>query len=214
MSAAGDHRAIAGRRWNAHEHRFQAQCADPQPELVILGHAAADERATVVHCGNARQRLASDRAADAGQRDRSPDRFAHHHLLGVGFGELIAIMAADPLRAGVDQRQHRKLDHSGTVDQPIEQHKLERMDDVLGVVEHDRLGRLVGVEFVGDQRVMQEIEAIGLGGRSIGFDSNRFDPEIGDAGDRGGGRWIVAVITDEDLVVGMLDALEGRAQHR
>ena len=70
------------------------------------------------------------------------DRLAHHQLLGVGLGEFVAIMAADPRasRGSSSGRTGSWID-AGAVDQPVEQAELERVDDILGIVEHDRLGR-------------------------------------------------------------------------
>ena len=98
MAAAGDHAALAGPRRDAHEHRLEAERADPQADLIILGHAAAGERPAVLHRGELGERPPGDRAADAGQRNRRADRFAHHQFLDVRLGELVAIMAADPAR--------------------------------------------------------------------------------------------------------------------
>ena len=112
-----------------------------RPDLIILGHAGAGERLAVLQRGELGERLPGDRAADPGERDRRADRLAHHQLLDVRLGEFVAIMAADPARVAVGQRQDRKLDHRRAVDQPVEDPELERVDDVLGVVEHDRLGR-------------------------------------------------------------------------
>ena len=64
----------------------------------------------VLQRGEPRERLALDGAADAGQRDRRADRFANDQFLDVRLGELVAIMAADPARVRVGQRQDGQLD--------------------------------------------------------------------------------------------------------
>ena len=78
----------------------------------------------------------------------------------------------------VGQRQHRQLDHRRAVDQPVEDAQLERVDDVLGVVQHDGLGRAPGRELIGDQRIVEMIEAVGLGRRAVGVDLHRFDARV------------------------------------
>ena len=94
MAAAGDDSAVARLRRNADEHRLEAEGADPQADLIILGHAAARERPAVLHRRQLGERAAGNGATDAGERDRRADRFAHDQLLDVRLGELIAIMAA------------------------------------------------------------------------------------------------------------------------
>ena len=90
-------------------------------ERGLRSGAAADfERLAFVPSGKPSERVAGNGATDARQRDRRADRFAHHQFLGMCFGELVAIMAADPARRPIDQRQHRQLDDSGAIDQPVE----------------------------------------------------------------------------------------------
>jgi len=160
MSAAGDDRALARGRRDPHEHGLEPERADPQADLIILGHAASGERLSILHGGELSERLASDRAAHSGQRDRGADRLAHHQFLDVRFGELVAIMAADPARIGVGQRQDWQLDHARTIDQPVENLELKGVNDILGIVEDGRLGELTGRGFEGDQRVVKLVEAI------------------------------------------------------
>ena len=80
------------------------------------------------------------------------------------------------------------------------------MDDILGVVKHDRLGRAVVASLMGDQRVVKMVEAVGLGGRAVGSTSTALDAGVGDAGDRGGGRRIVAIMADENPVIVIIEA--------
>ena len=96
---------LVGLRRDADEHGLEAKRAKLQAELVILGHAGAGERLAFLHRGEAGERLAGDRATDAGERDCGADGLAHDELLDVRLGELVAIMAADPARMRVDQRQ-------------------------------------------------------------------------------------------------------------
>ena len=170
MAAAGDDAALAGPRRDPHEHGLEPEGSDLQPDFVILGHAAAGERPAVLHGGELGERPPGDRTADAGERNRRADGFAHDQFLDVRLGELVAIMAADPARIGIGQRQHRQLDHRCAFDQAIEDLELERVDHVLGVVEHHRLGRAAGRSLIGDQRVVQMVEAVGLGRRPVRLD--------------------------------------------
>ena len=84
--------------------------------------------------------VALDRAADPGERDRRADGFAHDQFLDVTLGEFVGIMTRDPARSWVGQGQHRELDQSGALDQPVEQAQFEGVDKILGVVKHHRLG--------------------------------------------------------------------------
>ncbi len=214
VTPGGDHAALAGLGWNAHEHGLEAERTDLEPDFVILGHAAGGERMAVLCRGEVRERAPGNRAADAGQRNRGADRFANHQLLDVGLGEFVAIMPADPARIGVGKGQHGKLDHGRAVDQPVEDPELERVDDVLGVVKDDRLGRAAGRGLVGDEGVVEMIEAIGLGRRAVGFDLDDFDARVADAGDGGERGRVVAVMADEDSVIGIIHPIDRRPEHR
>ena len=164
-------RALAGLRGNADEHRLQAERADPQAELIILGHAAAGERPAVLHRGKLGERLARDRAADAGQRDRRADRFAHHQLLDVRLGELVAIMAADPARTA-----DRSAAAPAAGSPPARSISPSKMRSSSGGRRPRRRGarppwpRCRVASLVGDQRVVEVVEAVGLGRRAVGFD--------------------------------------------
>jgi hypothetical protein len=58
-------------------------------------------------------------------------------LLAMGFGELVAIMAGNPVAAMIGERHHRQLHHARFRSQPVKQLEFQRVDEVLGVVEHD-----------------------------------------------------------------------------
>src|SRR6185437_3810220 len=105
------------------------------------------------------ERLSSNRAADARERDRRADRLANHELLDMRLGELVAIMASDPPRMAVGKRKHGQLDQGRAPDQPVEYPELERMDHVFGIVESDRRGRVPRLDFIGDQCIIKVVEA-------------------------------------------------------
>ena len=214
MAAARHHRPAARYRRDAHEHGLEAQRADAQAHLIILGHAGGDERPSAFGGGEAGERAALDGAADAGQRDRGADRLAHHQFLAVALGEFVAIMAADPLAtSGSTSGSTGNWMTRGAVDQLVEQRQLERVDHVLGIVQHDRDGRAPGRDLIGQQRIVEMVQAVGLGGRAIGVDLDRLDAIVGDAGDRRRGRRVVAIMTDEEPVIAMLEPLQRRLQH-
>ena len=87
------------------------------------------------------------------------------------------------------------------------------MDHVFGVMEHDGLGRALGLDLIRDQRVVKMVEAVGFGGRAIGFDLDRMDARVVDARNGCRGRRIVAVMADEDAVIVIIEALQGGFQH-
>ena len=66
MTAGRNHGAFAWPRMDAHENRLEAERADPQAELIVLGHAAAGEGLAVLDGGKLGKRLASDGTAHAG----------------------------------------------------------------------------------------------------------------------------------------------------
>lgn len=96
----------------------------------------------------------------------------------MGLGELVAIMAGDPARVRIDQRQHRQLDDGGAIDQPVEDSELEWMDDILGIMQHHRLGRAPGRQLLGDQRIVEMIETMGLSRGPVGLDLDRMNARV------------------------------------
>ncbi len=92
--------------------------------------------------------------------------------------------------------------------------QLVAVDDILGVVEHDRFGGAARLQLMDDQRIVEMVEAVGLGGRPVGGHLDGVDAGVGDAGDCRRGRRIVAIMADEDPVIVIIDALERRLEHR
>ena len=63
---------------------------------------------------------------------------AHQQVLGVDLGELVHVDAADHVAQRLLEREHRQLHEIERVaDQRVEHRDLVRMDEVLGVVQHD-----------------------------------------------------------------------------
>ena len=63
------------------------------------------------------------------------------------------------------------------------------MNQILGIVQHDRLGGPSDRRFIGDQRRVEPVETVRLGGRAIDIDLDRNDPRVAHAFDcrlRGG----------------------------
>ena len=57
------------------------------------------------------------------------------------------------------------------------------------------------------------VEAVGLGGRTIGVDRHPLDSWIVDGFDRRGGRRVVAVMADENPVIFIFETIERRSKH-
>jgi hypothetical protein len=84
-------------------------------------------------------------------------------------------MARNPARVRIGERQDRKLDECGAIDQSAERAKLQRMNDVLGVVKDDGFDlALVGL-LISQSRVVKMVEAIGLRRRPIHRDLDRLN---------------------------------------
>ena len=122
-------------------------------------------------------------------------------------------MARDPGRLRVEQGQHRELDHRRALDQPVEQAQFERMDEILGIVEHDSLGTRRARRFVGGQRGEQRIEAVGLGRGAVGRNFDGADSRVADRADAAAGGGIVAIMSDVEAVIVMLEPRQRRAEH-
>ena len=87
------------------------------------------------------------------------------------------------------------------------------MDQILRIVEHHRFGGPGFTAFGGDQRVVQAVEAIGLGGRAMILDQHRLDPRVVNLSDRRLGQRVIGIITDEQAKVAVAPASERRAKH-
>gem|GEM_PF-3198265 len=213
MAAARYHRPASLNRWDTDEHRLVSECSDAQTELIILGHALCRERpAAIVGCEPG-DGVASDSTADSGERDRCADRFADHQFLAMALGEFVAIMAADPARIGIKQGDHGQLDHRRLLGHHVEQFDLERVDQILGIVEHHRLSGPAFAAFGGDQSVVQTVETIGLGGRTVVVDQHRLHPRIVHFADRRLGQRIIKIKADEDAKITVTPAAQSSAQH-
>ena len=195
-----------------------------QAQLVILGQAFGSEGSGFALGAAARGQFAQRRAGKAathpGCWQRSAKCGAHHHPLGVAFGEFVGIMASDParlrLRFGAHRQLHEIAQHQRRVD------RLERggMYHVLGIVQHNAGKGAARAGLVRFQRAVQAIEAIGLGGRPVGTVDHDPHPRIApgrSAGRRQGGG-IVAIATDIDhqiaLRPGRQHVRQCRAYHR
>src|SRR6476646_1717588 len=151
MTAARNHAALSRACRNPHEHGLEAERADPKTDFVVLRQSRPREWLAGLQCGQLSERPPRDGAADSGERNRSADRFAYDQLLDVRLRELVAIMATDPARVRILQREYRQLDDGRAIDQPVEYSELVRMHHVFRVVHDDRLRGAAGLQFVCDQ---------------------------------------------------------------
>jgi hypothetical protein len=88
------------------------------------------------------------------------------------------------------------------------------VDDVLGVMECNRRRGASGVGLVRDERIVEMVETIGLGGGAVAVDLDRLDARVGNGSDCGGGRRIVAIMADENAIIGIVEASERCPKHR
>ena len=130
--------ATAGMRTNM---VLSAKRAEPQAELIILGHASGGERAAVIVRREPGERVAGDGAADPGERDRRADRLAHDQLLAVALGEFVGNNGRrSSANRGSSSGTTGNCTSAARSTSTVEQRDLERVDEVLGIVQHDRLG--------------------------------------------------------------------------
>ena len=123
-------------------------------------------------------------------------------------------MAGNPARCRIGQRDYGQLDDGGALDQQVKDCKLERVNQILGVVEHDRLGRVTPSRLHPDQMGVKPVEAVRLGGRTVDVDLDRDHPLVADLRDCGGGRGVVPIMADEDRIVAVGNPIERCAEHR
>ena len=198
------------------EHAASAERGDQQAEFVILDDRARVERQTVARGRDPTEHLAFDRAADPGERKPDPKRLAHHHLPAVCVGEFVGIVPRDERRTAIDQRQHRELDNGIAPDQRIENAQFAGVDQILGVMQHDRGDGYAVTRFVALERAPNGVEAIGFGGRSGAAVDDQPYARITrrDRCDRVDRRAVVWVGPDIQAVILMLEPRERAAQHR
>ena len=88
------------------------------------------------------------RTSDARKGDRCANCLTHDQRLAMRLGKFIAIMAADPARAGNNLWDDGQLDCGCTFDEVIEDPKFVAMDHVLCIVQDNGLGTFARGEFI------------------------------------------------------------------
>lgn len=102
----------------------------------------------------------------------------------MSLGKFLAIMRAHVARhpaalAPRHQRHHRELDEIGPgFDGLGNQAERPGIDHVLGIVEHDEAEAHAAARLVDHQRLVEPVEAIGLGGRPLGAVDHQPQPFI------------------------------------
>jgi len=87
-------------------------------------------------------------------------------------------------------------------------------DDVFGIMENHGLGSASGRRLMGNQRIVQMIEAVRLRGRAVGADLHALDTRVVDASDGRRRRRVVPIMADEDAVIVIVQTLKCRPEHR
>ncbi len=209
-AAGGDQLAVPVAQ--AQEPAAPSAAGDPPAQFVILGQAFRRERpgAAANHrpfgafqfplavIGEFGKHLAPDRAAHPRRRQGRAHRVAHDHRLGMGFGELVSVVARNPARMLKRLGADRQLDIARAVERGVHHHQRRRMDHVLGVVQHHEPRAFARTQFVFAQRAVKTVEAIGLRGRTVAIMDDQTNPPIPRTGlhRRGNGLRIVAVAAD------------------
>ena len=111
------------------------------------------------------QCLAGKAGANARRRNNARNALAHHHLLGMAFGEFVHVGAGNQLVPLTLERGHRELDHVLARQQVVEELQLHRMQHVFAVVQHHAGELDPRLALVVEDPLDQEVEAVGLRGR-------------------------------------------------
>ena len=119
-------------------------------------------------------RLHPDRATDPRQRQRRAYQLANDQYLGVALGELLGDHTADQRARALQHGADRELDHVVLRQQRIEDREFGRVDDVLGIVEDDR----VGLVRRGEQRVPQRLEVARFRRWPVPLADHEFDAQV------------------------------------
>jgi len=96
----------------------------------------------------------------------------------------------------------------------IENRQFARVNNALGVMQHDGLVALPRHDLGCQHGTPQMVQAIGLGGRAGGATTDTRDPRIADRSDRRRSGRILQIDPDEDAVVRIIEAAGQIAQHR
>ena len=132
------------------------------------------------------------------------------------FGKLVDIVTGDQRGSRIDQRPHRQLHDIVVRQQRAMDAQFVAMNDVLGVVEHDRGGMPAFRRLLAQQRLPQPIEAIRLGRRPGPRVDDNTDAAIafGHRRHHVDRRAIVGVDADIQPAIVGAEAVQRRRQHR
>ncbi len=130
--------------------------------------------------------------------------------------EFVHVVAGRQLPPFHRQREDRELHDVLAGDQQIEEAKLQRRDQVLGIVHHDRGVTDAPGGLVARDGFQDLIEAIRLRRRARIAQEDRRNPVVQrrHLGDRLLGRGIVRVDADENAIFFVVDVPQRRAEHR
>ncbi len=187
----------------------------PQPVLVIFGQALRLEDAIAAGGGQSLQRLARERGADSVRGQEAAQDLPRGNVLGLVFGELIAVDAMDQLAERRRQRQHRHLHHPVLFAVPINFPQRVGVDQIFGVVRDHHVEADAVILLEKQHALIDPVEAVGLGGRSIVRAHGEMDVgeilfELADGIES---RLVVRVRAHEKIVVAIADGTEVMPHH-
>ena len=180
---------------------LEAEAAHAEAEIVVLGKAARVEQVAAGDPGEGLEAATAVAGGHARPRDHPGKRLAHDQVLAVQLREFVDVVAGDELVPLALEREDRHLDQVIPVEEGVEDLELERVDNVLGIVEDDALKADAAILLESEDAADDPVEAVGLAGRAAVRDRDLV--HVGVAGDDAVGLadrlGVVRVDPDEDV---------------
>ncbi len=206
---------LAAQEPDRNEHLRAAKLVQADPVLVVLRQGGRVENAVLVRLGQQFQCLTRVSRADSVRRDERAEQSARGHILRLKLGEFVAIHAVSEPVERSPQRQHGNLNHTVPPGVVIDPAQLLRMDEVLGIVDGDDLEARRVLLLVEQHPLIDPVETIGLGGRTIVRADREVDvrePRLQFA-QRVQGRFVVRISAGKDRVLFVPDGREVVFEH-
>ena len=163
---ARGHRAAALKS-HRQEDLAIAQGMQSKAVFVVLGEAGGVENLAAAGSGEMFQGETRKAGAHAVGGQKSAQPLAHGDVLGLEFGELVAVEPMGRLAHGCRQGQHGDLDHGVVAREPVHQPERIGMHQVFGVVGHHDVVANAVKTLVFAHAVVDPVQTIALGRGAI-----------------------------------------------
>jgi hypothetical protein len=200
---------------DGNEQLAAAELVQAKADFVVFGEIGGVENAVVVLDGGGFDGPSGVAGSHAVRRQESPQQPPRGDVLGLVFGELVAVDAVGEVAEGRAQREHGNLDHAVAVHGVADAAQLLGMDDVFGVVHRHDIEADRVLPLVAQHALVDPVQAVGFrSGTVVRAEGQVYlgEARLGPADRRHSGA-VVGVGADEERVVPVLDGSHVVLEH-